>query len=113
MEKELRIGNYVDLYGSIAQIQRVDFDTSYKNGIAVDEGKPIPLTEQWLIDFGGYYNGNTWQFDFDNGFSEWIFEDGFIIDYGYKLLWDNDYRYEHVHQFQNLIYIITRKELTK
>ncbi|MHA2366888.1 MAG: hypothetical protein ACXAC7_23250 [Candidatus Hodarchaeales archaeon] len=104
--EDLRIGNYVGLYGSIATIQRADFDTS-KTAIAVDEGKPIPLTEEWLAKFGfKKYPGRLNKFDRDdfwtcdlmNG-NEWCFKD---IECCIK----------YVHQLQNLFWVLTGKELT-
>ena len=44
---DVRVGNLVDLYGTIATIQREDFAGK---GIAIDKGSPIELTEEWLRD---------------------------------------------------------------
>lgn len=50
---ELRIGNYVEGYnGKVFQWSLFDFATC-NNDVNADEiGKPIPLTEEWLIKFG-------------------------------------------------------------
>lgn len=53
---ESRVGNYVELYGTIAKIQRADFSGE---GIAIDEGNPIKLTEEWLEKLGFYEDGET------------------------------------------------------
>jgi hypothetical protein len=44
----LRLGNYVDLFGSIATVEHADFLV----GIAITKGKPITLTEELLLKFG-------------------------------------------------------------
>jgi len=48
---EYRIGNLVDLFGTIATIQRSDFSKT-EHGIAIESGKPIKLTGQWLKNLG-------------------------------------------------------------
>lgn len=58
--RDLRIGNLVDLYGSIAIVIPDDFNETHINKwIKIVNGqwefsnwKPIPLTEEWLIKFG-------------------------------------------------------------
>lgn len=49
--KNFRIGNIVDLWGSVAYIQRCDFSEN-EHGIAVDHAKSIPITEKWLSALG-------------------------------------------------------------
>lgn len=48
--EDLRIGNKVNLHGTVATIQTNDFGGG--NGIAVLSGKPIPLTVDWFLLFG-------------------------------------------------------------
>jgi hypothetical protein len=121
--KELRIGNYVQLYGDIVQVQRSDFSDS-EHGIAIYSGKPIPLTEQWLIDFGFEKTNFKWA---DESISEGVFVDKpyyfeftpygmsfcklYQIGFGYHAL--NLKFIEFVHDFQNLYFELTGKELTK
>lgn len=45
---EFRIGNIVDFYGTNVTIQAIDFST----GFAISKGKPIPLSEEWLLKAG-------------------------------------------------------------
>jgi hypothetical protein len=112
--KELRIGNYIQRKSN-KSICTVNWGIikDFELGKEVSDYEPISLTDQWLVDLGGYQDKSTWQFDFDNGFSEWIFQDGFIIDYDENLLCGNYMLFTFVHQFQNLIFSLTGKELTK
>jgi hypothetical protein len=105
---ELRINNYVlDTFGECLKIEQRHFTI-----LDFDSCKPIPLTEQWLKDFGfekrmendgnlpcfkkGKYTiamwiGKKWQF--------WIN----TVDI---------YRSpQHVHQLQNLYFALTGEEL--
>lgn len=106
--KELRIGNHVDLYGSIAQITRFDFNEIPPKGIAVDKGKPIPLTEEWLIKSKAKKVANTYHSD------------------RFLLIWKPEYKYwyvldldsltyltkiEFVHEWQNFYFIMQGVEL--
>lgn len=103
--KNLRIGNLVDLYGSIATVQRFDFNDRPPNGLAVDKGKPIPLTEDWLTKFGfnkfpnqkKYDTDDFWACSLRNG-NEWHFEDLECI-------------IRYVHELQNLFFALTGSEL--
>jgi hypothetical protein len=111
---ELRIGNYIQING----------DLSYATAsliIAIDEleltVKPIPLTEEWLKDFGfidKYKSCNTdWsiygftinqQSDEDDEGSKIPQEQIFYYQYQYDI--------KYVHQLQNLYFALTGKELT-
>lgn len=116
---ELRIGNLVDLYGSIATVQRFDFNDRPPNGLAVDKGKPIPITPERLERAGFEPNGkNRWMMTgilFDIVFNS-ISDPEFIgRSEGYYLLKAgiilNDIAIEYIHHFQNTIKDLTGKEL--
>jgi hypothetical protein len=130
----LRIGNYVDLYGSVAQVQRADFDTGFKHGIAVDKGKPIKLTKEWLLRFGFIEgvkqkrHGNGFDYQPKDVYTTWIdYELNENIKYRISS-WhhtngiDNQdvfifhdhslIKCEYVHQLQNLFHSLTGEELT-
>lgn len=64
--------------------------------------EPMPLTIQWLFNFGYYTDDNTCHFDND-GVLEIRLEDG-----KYFGIIDSDHKVEvsSVHQFQNLYYAI-------
>ena len=108
---ELRIGNYVDLYGTIAKIQRADFKGE---GIAIDKGEPIPLDENCLLRSGferktrisnsGASGKPVWVL---YSFSLTIWDDG-------RLFYDwigGNVEIKHVHRLQNIYSDLLRKEL--
>jgi len=116
--RELRIGNKVYLYGSIATIEPVDF---YGIGIAIKKGKPILLTEEWLLKFGFSENENdvlqiettlmplsvTLSDNYpDEKYKAWVYEDE---NSSYHIISDN---IKYVHQLQNLYHALTGEELT-
>ena len=131
--RELRIGNKVDLYGSIATIETVDFAGI---GIAIKEGKPIPLTEEWLLKFGfenwGYgslYSNEHEKYtryvlhnilDGTSNFEIHFIESNYgnILNNEYVISCDEDDRInwgvelKNVHQLQNLYFALTNEELT-
>ncbi|WP_426473425.1 hypothetical protein [Chryseobacterium balustinum] len=137
--KELRIGNWVEFngkHGIVITIGKksviIELGTKIKEHSAytesenpnLDEIKPIPLDEEWLLKFGfknitlkyqenseliGLYLENLDSYlTFDN--NEWRLEQ------------DDDWRdggnhhdlpnFEFVHQLQNLYFALTGKELT-
>lgn len=115
---ELRIGNYVYFKGKVDIVPEVR-QTNKLLGYCVVERyyKPIPLTEQWLLDFGfkkydAYYTTKygrrlkyhkvTPRFPKE---SKYYREPYFVY---------NPSRIEinYVHQFQNLHFALTGEELT-
>lgn len=112
---ELRIGNYVVLFGKIAQIQRSDFSET-EHGIAIDSGKPIPLTEEWLLRFGfkNDYKKENWIGYFPLMLKKclqthWTVR---IICNNVKDNFSTTAEIKHVHQLQNLYFALTGEELT-
>ena len=110
---ELRLGNYVDLFGKVAYITKSDFsETDY--GIAIESGKPIPLTEEWLLRFG--FN---W-LDQVDGYRKEHIEHTISMDLlpienskEFAVEWDYNWlnSIKHVHQLQNLYFALTGDEL--
>ena len=89
---ELRIGNYVNLFGLTATVQADDFNMT-EHGIAIEQGKPILLTEEWLERFGKI---------------QWLYKD---ID-EYFVWFNGDKIYiKFVHTLQNLYFALTGEEL--
>ena len=116
--QEVRLGNYVDLYGSIATVRRDDFNGF---GIAIDKGKPIPLTEDWLTEFGLTKRENqSSRYKYLNGF--WDFGACYLYNMNDGSFTLSTITYSHedeieictieyVHSLQNLYYDHTGKEL--
>ena len=119
---ELRIGNYVDLYSTTAQVCRHDFNTESPKGLAVDRGEPIPLTEEWFIKLGlktkcfAYTDSNGTPFF---GWAETHQSRLKFYSVNNGVVWIcriNDKvdlcEIKHVHQLQNLYFALTGEELT-
>ena len=108
--EELRIGNWVNaLYELPIQVDRDDF--AYHSGLGKIEGfTPIPLTEQWLKDFGFTHDGGDgWLSPIGEHFY-WCLRDEFI----HKMYRNTKFiGVKYVHQLQNLYYALTGTELKK
>ena len=129
---ELRIGNKLfDYNNRIITISLIDYPIQLKkyfvgckenhSRYTINDIKPIPLTEQWLKDFGfdqlctkradeqfdNYEIYNKEDFQIDKAQEEqdekgyWFFINGYSINIVY------------VHQLQNLYFALTGKELIK
>jgi hypothetical protein len=120
--KKLRIGNYVldyeaepevSIYWKVEEIQRLSnnkalnqtLGVTYRNGSCwTCDPKPIPLTQDWLINFGfdqelfSHNFFNIIEINGDDGFYEFYYNDTVLI-------------IKHVHQLQNLYFALTNKEL--
>ena len=112
--KELRIGNLVffPLKDVPALILRDMFE--YQNGLSnLEDYRPIPLTEEWLLRFGFVkVNGVYWtktriSFEDDNEIGCYNLSESFGGD---SISFCNSINY--VHQLQNLYFALTGLELT-
>ena len=111
---ELRIGNYVndrfDAEVTVCDITNGGINLNYGySTISIDELKPIPLTEEWLLSFGFEKNGNN-QFILMEGSVDILFNkdlNGWTCD-GINFSINMT---EHVHQLQNLYFALTGEEL--
>ena len=130
---ELRIGNFVyNQFNTQIQIESisnfgvnlkvVDLPNEYLKETLLDEIKPIPLTEEWLLRFRFKKRSETNEDDDD---FVWIYElavkiNNIEISFGkYKdelqtFLWSGDclYHIKYVHQLQNLYFALTGEEIT-
>lgn len=121
---DLRIGNFIqDQFGDVIIVDGLDdMDVfSIKHGdIPIYGVDPIPLTEQWLLDFGfkictksGVHNGwgigenpltndylmfLVWMKNEDRSLAELFYRNGY-------------HTIKHVHQLQNLYFALTQEEL--
>jgi hypothetical protein len=128
--EDLRVGNYINYEQTTHELVSLnkDYCSSIwlrdKNKIKLLTNhsyksiKPIPLTEQWLIDFGYEYSeGREIE---SSGFEEWYKDGVFLGNYNnehYIIEMFDQYGIntpiKHVHQLQNIHYFSTNKELTK
>ena len=111
--KELRIGNYVYTKEWVIKSYGIDgFVNIIKN---IDNFKPIPLTEEWLIKLNFKYKKT----EKSNSYSLDFFRVSFVIDGRYKgkmfisvaNLNPDVNNFLYVHQLQNLYFALTGKEL--
>jgi len=116
---EVRVGNKVDLYGSIATICESDYST----GLAIIEGKPILLTKEWLVDFG--FSVDRYESVYKYKKIEWlsIYKNGFFLQkpaednyWSTFLATDTDTAekvgyIKYVHELQNLYFALMDIEL--
>lgn len=136
---ELRIGNWyyaMTISGNWIESQvRDGKQLDILDGCSIDEAKPIPLTEEWLIRFGfeckdfsfrkyctielpkdenGYQMHLVFWFEPDGEFEScWLASDEYESEDGYEAERAWDYSHiKHVHTLQNLIHAITGEELT-
>lgn len=126
---EIRLSNLVnigmkDVNGQVISISKneihIKIDEFHYVKVKPSEVNPIPLTEEWLVKFGGERGGKKGD-DWNDKFFKFKFNNldlfscpiSGVITLSRK---DEDVRLdryiEHVHTFQNLIYFLTGQELT-
>ena len=114
MKNQVRIGNFVDFNGGIETVYAirnsgVDFYRGKtKNSVIMQSYvwksiKPIPLTEEWLLNFG--YDLISENHFGVLGHLIWKIEGRFYCD-------KNGIQLKYVHQLQNLHFALTQRELT-
>jgi len=116
---ELRIGNYVFTDEIISIILGIYHDgristSEYEGGDLVDFIEPIPLTEEWLLKFGGKRDeSNDVYLPVSNGIDIRLYlkEDHVLLCKG-QVLPIAEYRHiKHIHSIQNLYFALTGEEL--
>jgi hypothetical protein len=114
--KELRIGNYV--YSNEWAIKSYSVDGFINIIKNIDNYKPIPLTEEWLVKFGFYYgeskeDGYLWlKCKMGDMYVRPSYLGGFYWGFDYNNEIHNQNNIKHVHQLQNLYFALTNKQLT-
>lgn len=109
---ELMIGNYVmDKYPSGKPFLHKLNEAGLAN-ILIDpydqkEISPIPITKQWLLDFGFEIRQTN------GGFEEWKKEGFYLLDGRVPLISRKFPSIEHIHQLQNLYFALTGEQLKK
>lgn len=113
---ELRIGNIIEIdqYPNNRVITTIECGNDIDQVIKLN-GKPIPLTEEWLLKFGFLkykYGHNAYRQ------KSFIIEEGLLKNYPYgfrKRIFKEDSLgltyLKHVHQLQNLYFALTGEEL--
>lgn len=134
--QELRIGNYVECLGDTKQVLDISkhfnqnetsrYYVGFKGIVPIKcmHLKPIPLTEQWLLDFGfktkPSCNKDEYHVTLDDGWAYMCldFEGGASIyacldDFknGSYACLEEKAIVKHVHQLQNLYFALTGEEL--
>ena len=130
--KELRIGNYLNLKYPLTESSkfiRIGVLSIKKvNTLSVDKYEPILLSEEWHNKFGVIKNGfNNFEYKLKSIFNfniTVIFSDDYVMLRQGKekksynddmvVIWNKDLtkRDMYVHEWQNLYYSLTGKELT-
>ena len=115
--RQLRIGNLLfDKNNKIVKVKTLSIlsDGSIEiNGFSEKYYKGIPLTKEWILNFGGLEsvcNENYLDIDIrpiDITFNPEKKETGFYCDGDFRVI-DN---LKHVHQLQNLHFVLTSEEL--
>ena len=112
---ELRIGNYVnDRFDSqviVCDITHTGINLNYGySTISINELKPIPLTEEWLLRFGFVkIRGLHLCKGYSLNSGEYLV---YIDDRGVYLKTNKNIFIKYVHQLQNLYFALTGEELT-
>lgn len=126
---ELRIGNLVYYNGQHNEIGPINGIVSYITGhtnillnhrrdisYSVNEIKPIPLTEEWLINLGFRETQCNCQILFmpmpELSSELHVYKNDFVFEFinSYGRMIVNQLKY--VHQLQNLYFVLTSRELT-
>ena len=111
--KELRIGNWVNFKPDNGNfiVSGLDCYNTYSktiNGLCENDCDPIPLSEKWLLKFGGNCTiMKGYPIYFLNPFNIEFYELEFLFQIGNRLV-----KIKHVHELQNLYYALTKQELT-
>lgn len=108
--KDLRIGNLVKWVDDETQVIPITATRLINFSVGMEDIEPIPLTEEWLMNFG-------FIIDYDKGcyFKEfnrsclYIDSEEFII----YIAGDEICTLEYLHQLQNLFFAITGRELER
>lgn len=104
--EELRIGNLLERDDEVFAASAYTILLLERNDI---ECKPVPLTEEKLVEFGFTHHHNTPHPNrvFRKNWTEGFFELEEIINYH-----SHEVTLKYVHQLQNLYFALTGEELT-
>lgn len=121
---EFRIGNLIDtpygilpIYGISKNCIEVEYNSEDVSiyDFNLDECKPIPIIEEWLLKFGFIANGISYKLENNNYLIELYFYDCWNLNYIEKEKFGNGNvklkGYWNIHQLQNLYFALTGNEL--
>lgn len=127
---ELRIGNrYINDCGDESLVFEILDDSYYKEKVIVGEStqnhsfisdcKPIPLNEDWLLDFGFQYFkyncSDAYKLKVGEEHLEFVYCEKYLNGIELRTngsLEETDLGIKYVHQLQNLYFALTGEELT-
>jgi len=111
--KEFRVGNFVRQPNRLGRVQEVWREAvrieGYNNAYDYNHTEPIPITEEWLIDFGFdlvVKEGNQGEFRVYQ-----LNEITYNTNHGWWWRHRLPIQPRFIHELQNLFYAITGKEL--
>ena len=117
--KELRIGNWVRAKSpekkEWVDRHKISANTIYsmEYPTAMDfvkpDMEPIPITEEWLLDFGFEKKGDY--YERWSGDLLYSYEDGWGLTFGQGMGFSFEIKCDYVHQLQNLYFALTGEEL--
>lgn len=112
-KNELRLGNYfwwaeVEGFGQgLGQITHPQQIADY-----ADFKEPIPITNEWLENFGFIYNERKfWRKSWGRNGTEIVCQKGDDFYFGLGIGYLREFKY--VHQLQNIFFALTQQELVK
>lgn len=121
-EIDIRLGNYLLLYGEVVKVTEIGFriDDYYlriegnKNGYYLDQFEPIELTEEILLSIESAKQLNEWQYKLNDWFvieryttkQKWSVRKVISEDSSILLCF-----IDFLHELQNITFALTNKEL--
>ncbi len=129
VKSELGILKVESILGSTYRVYCHSLDEDYLADYRLEDIKPIPLTEEWLVKFGFITMDAEVDFmeyakEFEDGsFRFSVFNDGgldmvnnypfYITTTGQMKGWETEYKteFKYVHQLQNLYFCLCGEEL--
>jgi len=124
--RDLRIGNYIKIYGDkfhfqeVLQINRgsIGIEDDEFECVEINEVNPIPITEKWLTSLGfKFVIRNMYMLRLNNEIQLQFYEnqDEFIViaigQYDSALIHTDLKKIKYIHQLQNLYFALTGEEL--
>jgi hypothetical protein len=104
---ELRIGNLVQ-WSDETQIVPITITRLGNFSVGMESIKPIPLTEEWLLNFGfEKYHSNMFVKEGRLTVNWYLLHEYYFISFNHKRV-----ELKYVHQLQNLYYSLTGTELS-